>query len=154
MVGVRDLDLRRLLTHGACFLGVFAAVLAPWYVRNYYCCGHVFLSKTAGLTMWQSLFKSNSPLDPAMPFADAPKTKALLARLEGVDLQRHWDVLRALEKQELHAYGGHRPDAGGVPGCDQGPPLEVRRFPLEAFCLVLDHAQRHLPAADTGIPYV
>ena len=51
--------------------------------------------------MWQSLFKSNSPLDPAVPFADGPKTKALLARLEGVNLQSHWAVLRALQKQNL-----------------------------------------------------
>ena len=36
-----------------------------------------------------------------MPFADAPKTKALLARLDGIDLQSHWDVLRALQKQNL-----------------------------------------------------
>ncbi len=99
--GVRDLDLRRLLIHGACLLGVFAAVLAPWYARNYYCCGQIFFSKTAGLTMWQSLFKSNSPLDPPMPFADAPKTRALLARLEGVNLQKHWDVMGALQNQGL-----------------------------------------------------
>ena len=47
-----DLPLRRLAIHGTCLLGVFAAVLAPWYVRNYSCCGQVFLSKTAGLTLW------------------------------------------------------------------------------------------------------
>jgi len=96
-----DLELPRLLAHGACLLIAFAAVLAPWYLRNYYCCGKVFLSKTAGLTMWASLFKSNSPLDPAVPFADAPKTEAFLARLDGVNLQSHWAVLKALQKQNL-----------------------------------------------------
>lgn len=49
--------------------------------------------------MWMSLFKSNSPLDPAIPFAEAAKTRDLLARLDGVDLQSHWSVLRALERQ-------------------------------------------------------
>ena len=100
--GVRELKFRRLLAHGACLLVAFAVVLAPWCARNYYYCGQVFLSKTAGLTMWLSLFKSNSPLDPAMPFADAPKTKALLARLEGVNLQSHWAVLNELQKQGLN----------------------------------------------------
>jgi hypothetical protein len=98
---VRDLDLRRLLAHSACLLVAFAIVLAPWYARNYYCCGQAFLSKAAGLTMWQSLFKSNSPLDPPVPFADAPKTRTVLARLDRVNLQSHWAVLKELQEQGL-----------------------------------------------------
>ena len=98
-----DLRLRRLLLHGTCLLDSFLAVLMPWYVRNYYFCGEMFLSKTSGVTMWRSLFKqsSGSRLDPAMPFADAPRTRALLARLEGVELESHWAVLRSLESQKL-----------------------------------------------------
>ena len=106
---VRDLKMRRWLAHAACLLGVFATVLAPWYARNYHCCGRAFLSKTAGITMWCSLFKQSGDarLNPAMPFADAPKTKAMLARLDGVDLRSHWAVLRALQKQNLTCMEGN-----------------------------------------------
>jgi hypothetical protein len=98
-----DLKWRRYLIHGTCLLGIFAAVLAPWYARNYCYCGKLFLSNTAGLTLWKSIFKqsSGSRFDPAVPFAETPKTAAILAQLKGVDLQSHWDVLRALEKQGL-----------------------------------------------------
>jgi hypothetical protein len=98
---VRDLKLRQLLAHGACLLGMFAAVLAPWCARNYYYCGQVFLSKTTGITVWQSLFKNDNRLDPPVPFADGPKTASLLARLGGVDLTKHYDVIKALERQGM-----------------------------------------------------
>jgi hypothetical protein len=96
-----DLNLRRLAVHAACLFGIFAAVLSPWYARNYCYCGQPFFSKTAGLTMWQSLFRGNSAADPAVPFADTPKTRAVLARLEGVELQGQAEVLKALEEQHL-----------------------------------------------------
>jgi hypothetical protein len=101
--GSQGLNVRRLLGSFACALGTFAAVLAPWYARNYCHAGQCFLSKTAGVTMWRSLFKQSngSRLDPAMPFANAPRTQALLAQLDGVELENHWEVLRALQSQKL-----------------------------------------------------
>ena len=99
----RGASWRLLLAHAACVLAAFAIALAPWYARNYHYCKQLCLARVAGVTMWQSLFKGSidDRWNPAMPFADTPNTKALLKRLEGVNLQGHWDVLRALEAQKL-----------------------------------------------------
>lgn len=91
---------RRSLGHVLCLVVAMLVLLMPCYARNYYCFGQVFLTKTAGITIWQSLFggKINDPLDPPVPFADTPRTVAVLKQLEGVDLRDHWAVLPRLEQ--------------------------------------------------------
>lgn len=95
--------IRHALGHVVCLMAAMLALLAPWYARSYYYCGRPFLAKCGGLTMWASCFKGNpdDPLDPPLPFADSPKTTALLARLDGVNLHGHWAVFRALQRQNL-----------------------------------------------------
>jgi hypothetical protein len=50
--------------------------------------------------MWQSLFKGkiDDPLNPPIPFADTPKTVAVLKQLKGVNLEGHWSVISRLEQ--------------------------------------------------------
>jgi 4-amino-4-deoxy-L-arabinose transferase-like glycosyltransferase len=91
--------IRRSLPHLACLVAAMLVVLSPWMLRNQVYCGRPFLVKYLGANMWWSLFKSdvNHPTDPAIPFADTPRTRAMLAKLDGVDLHRHHLVRRKLE---------------------------------------------------------
>ena len=146
----------RLLRHAACFLLAFSVVLAPWYARSYCYTGQFFLTKVSGIVMWASLFRGSTDnrLDPALPFADTPNTKALLARLEGVNVRGHWNVLLRAGGAELYPHAGQRRDAVGMSGCHSSPPLEIPRYPPAASRLVLDYAQRHLSAANVRLPHV
>jgi hypothetical protein len=89
---------RRSAVHAVVLLAVMAATLAPWYVRNYVCCGKAFLVKASGLTMWASCFHGSPDdrLNPAMPFADAPATRKLFETLHDGDSKSHWGVYRRL----------------------------------------------------------
>ena len=91
---------RRSLGHVLCLAVAMLILLLPCYARNYCFFGQIFFSKTAGITMWQALFngKADDPLDPPIPFADTPRTAAVLKQLDGVNLESHWSVLVRLEQ--------------------------------------------------------
>jgi len=89
---------RRSLPHVACLIAAMLVVLGPWMLRNQVYFGRPFLVKYLGPALWWSQFKGDPhSSDPAIPFADAPSTKAVLSKLDGVDLHRHYAVFRKLE---------------------------------------------------------
>jgi hypothetical protein len=97
--GVSLVALRRWAVHVVLMAVAMLAVLAPWMLRNEVCCGRPFLVKYLGANLWWSLFKGDvhQRFDPAIPFADTANTKAVLAKLGGVNVHKHYAVFRKLE---------------------------------------------------------
>ena len=92
---------RRQASHIACFAAALAILWLPWYARNDVYCGKPYFTRTAGLTMWGSLFLASPDdrLNPGLAFADTPETQRLKELVEGENLHSQWGVFEKLQER-------------------------------------------------------
>jgi hypothetical protein len=80
---------RKLWKHALCLLTPMVLVVGPWLLRNEYCFGRFFLTKSMGRQLWDSCFVGNNNgrlMNPAMDFAEeGPATQEVFAALRGRD---------------------------------------------------------------------
>ena len=144
---------RRLINHLACFVAALAVMWLPWYARNYIYCGQLSFTRTAGLTLWGSLFRTSpdDTLNPGMAFAETPEMQRLAELVEGENLRSQWGVFRKLRQK------GYTDDEAidmMQTVCLQAVkahPWRFVRLAAALFCLVLGDSQWNGPPTHPGV---
>jgi 4-amino-4-deoxy-L-arabinose transferase-like glycosyltransferase len=96
-----QLSWRRRAIDCALVLAAALAIVTPWLVRNEARFGQPFLARVAGRSLWWSCFKGNpaDTLDPPIPFADGPATRAIRQTAAKVNLHDTWRISKELVRQ-------------------------------------------------------
>jgi 4-amino-4-deoxy-L-arabinose transferase-like glycosyltransferase len=98
LLGRGEFSWQKRVAHCGLVVVTALALVAPWLVRNKVNFGQPFLARVAGRSLWWSCFKGNpaDKVDPPIPFADGPATRAILQAVKTVSPHDTWRLSKEL----------------------------------------------------------